>query len=41
MESVTGRVIRNRKETEVGGQGTVFAETNTAKAARSSSDLRN
>lgn len=37
----TERVIRNRKEIEVGRRGTVFVETNTAKAARGSSDLRN
>ena len=32
---------RNRKEIEVGGRGAVFAETNTAKAARGRSVLRN
>jgi len=37
----TERVIRNREETEAGGQGTVSAETNTAKAVRGVSDLRN
>lgn len=35
------RSVRNRKEIEVGGWGTVLAEMNTAKAARGSSDLRN